>query len=126
MNTNSQRIAIATKLGWTQIQDSTPANSFGGSWHFKGYPPNAPTTGRKEYLPDYLGDLNVMHEAEKALLPDKNTNDNWAKYGEDWLWPKYVIILGETTKTSNISATAAERAEAWLKTFGLWTTDQVV
>lgn len=59
-------------------------------------------------LPDYLSDLNAMHEAEKIL----NTNQA-ADYCE-LLRP---IICGCWRL---VHATAAQRAEAFLKTLGLW------
>jgi hypothetical protein len=57
-----------------------------------------------EPLPDYLNDLNAMHEAEKVL-----TADQWFEY--DRLMP-----LRDPQK---IHATAAQRAEAFIKTLGL-------
>jgi len=59
-------------------------------------------------LPDYLSDLNAMHEAEKIL----NTNQA-ADYCE-LLRP---IICGCWRL---VHATAAQRAEAFLRTLGLW------
>jgi hypothetical protein len=58
--------------------------------------------------PDYLSDLNAMHEAEKVLSRD-------AKFA---YWHNLnKIVLG----TLHIPfATAAQRAEAFLKTIGKW------
>ncbi len=57
--------------------------------------------------PSYLTDLNAMHEAEKVLT-DEQQDDymNWLGncYSE---WP-------------SIHATAAQRAEAFLRTIGKW------
>jgi hypothetical protein len=59
---------------------------------------------------DYCNDLNAMHEAEKML--------------DNTLWWKYV---DELTKICGagvalcISATAQQRAEAFLKTINQWT-----
>ena len=53
-------------------------------------------------MPDYLNDLNAMHEAEKVL--------------NDHQWDDYICQLGHA-----MGATAAQRAEAFLKTLNLWT-----
>ena len=75
-------------------------------------------------LPDYLNDLNAMHEAEK-VLPDMASDDD----GRDQLG--YMETLADTLLakwSSNNSAdmwlithaTAAQRAEALLKALNLW------
>jgi hypothetical protein len=62
-------------------------------------------------LPDYLNDLNAMHEAEKMLEADDN--HAYGCYCSD-LYEKY----GNT-----VSLTASQRAEAFLRTIGKWTTN---
>jgi len=63
-----------------------------------------------EILPDYLNDLNAMHEAEKALRRDQ--------------WPDYYnnlcVIYDPVEDISVTHATAAQRAEAFCRTLGLW------
>lgn len=69
-----------------------------------------------ECVPDYLNDLNAMHEAENVL-------------GEKRI-RSYAFILAQVLDTSptvdlddqflNIHASAAQRAEAFLKTLNLW------
>jgi len=64
-------------------------------------------------LPDYLNDLNAMHEAEKVL------------YGN--LWQPYhdkLAMINCNARCGSypaIDATAAQRAEAFLRTLNLWT-----
>lgn len=79
MSPEAQRIAIAEACGW------------------KFYPLN---------LPNYLNDLNAMHEAEKRLSEEQMTiyTSNLFEICDDW--PKATL------------ATAAQRAEAFLKTVG--------
>ena len=55
--------------------------------------------------PDYCNDLNAMHEAEKVL-----TADQWYEY--DRLMP--------LRNPQKMHATAAQRAEAFLRTLGKW------
>ena len=68
-------------------------------------------------LPDYLSDLNAMHEAEKVLSDEQ--------------WPIYLNRLEEVTGAqehgtwweclrSAHHATAPQRAEAYLRTIGKW------
>jgi len=58
-------------------------------------------------VPGYLTDLNAMHEAEKVLIE----RDEWANY-ERTLTKRHLYP---------IRATAAQRAEAFLRTLGKWT-----
>jgi hypothetical protein len=69
-------------------------------------------------IPDYLHDLNAMHEAEKVLTA-KDIN-GWNAYtaqlakitgGHPWRNSKVFIL---------VHATAAQRSQAFLKTLGLW------
>ena len=69
-------------------------------------------------IPDYINDLNAMHEAEKLLIriyePPSAHKDYdtklWAKMRDDGL-----ELNGYTWH-----ATAKQRAEAFLKTLNLW------
>ena len=99
MSEEQQRIAIAEACGWTKISD----------WKAAGINGQHPTEPWTEVIPDYLNDLNAMHEAEKALD------------GMDQL--TYLAKLHECNhycSWAGTCATAAQRAEAFLKTLGLW------
>jgi len=130
MTNEAQRIAIAEACGWLRLtgepQDMLwPCNSYvtgrdglimkpPGVTHRHGAPP-----------PDYLNDLNAMHEAEKVLTErerlqyveeiGKQSRDEFAKTGRD---PRSCedreIIYW------HLSATATQRAEAFLRTLNLW------
>ncbi len=56
------------------------------------------------FIPNYTGDLNAMNEAEKAVLLG---NVGWVHYSH--------VLLDDDIHTS-----AARRAEAFLRTLGLW------
>lgn len=70
------------------------------------------------YLPDYPSDLNAMHEAEKEFW-NEDKGDSSSLVGN---------YLAHLTKMKNgvpwlvFHATAAQRAEAFLRTLNLWTT----
>ena len=100
MNKTEQRIAIAEACGWpsSTCNINHALQEIGGKWW-------ALT------LPDYLSDLNAMHEAEKVLF---KTND--------WSACKYDKMLWNMTSSWRWTATAAQRAEAFLKTLNLWKT----
>ena len=103
-NKEKQIIAIAEFCGWSQDEVLgwwAPDDSewYGTSWGI-------------DMLPDYLNDLNAMHDAEKMLFKfgPKDSNSIVANRMHD-----YAEALGY-----DIHATAEQRAEALLKTIGRW------
>lgn len=94
-----KRIRIAELCGWTRV---TPV-SF-SQW--EGVPPakhEASVLGHS-VIPDYLNDLNAMHEAEATLSDEqKDVMQIHMDYSVGVKWPRW-------------HATAAERAEAFLLT----------
>ena len=105
MKEEAQRIAIAEACGWRP-------DSRGLGW--------LSPQGCYDPEPDYLNDLNAMHEAEKVLSPA-----NQPARGESQ-WSEYLGWLGfcGENKTREVygcvTATAAQRAEAFLRTIGKW------
>ena len=99
MTPEQQRIAIAEACGWVHhhTHPSEPERRQ-LRWRFISD------------LPDYLNDLNAMYEAEKALTPDQ-----WVGY-----WSFLEPLACHPNHTSIIHATAAQRAEAFLRTLNLW------
>jgi hypothetical protein len=101
MNPNEQRIAIAKACG-------------------KGRAIAAAELSHRsldEYdIPDYLNDLNAMHDAEEVLTEAQSK--------------KYLHFLAQPASHpqeiyyneafSLVTATAAQRAEAFLRTLNLW------
>ncbi len=131
MKPEEQTIAIAESVGWKWIQTNFEAKSgfigtdspHSGNIPYQGrnYPSNAhlPTYGKA--IPDYLNDLNAMHDAMAYLDPEQMTQfaselsalvlENPHKYWWD-------LSSHEVGHVAN--ATAKQRAEAFLKTLGLW------
>jgi hypothetical protein len=62
--------------------------------------------------PDYLNDLNAMHEAEKTLRNQFTTL-------EEAYWRNLAYV-----QPHPIFATAVQRAEAFLRTVGKWEEDK--
>jgi hypothetical protein len=109
MTTEQQIIAIAEACGWTKCEHVASIN-------FPiGIPPanNPPKYGTYEngmaQLPDYPNNLNAMHEAEERLLID-----------DTHAFACYLSDLFEVHGCGAIHATAAQRAEAFLRTIGKW------
>lgn len=116
MNKEAQRIAIATAV-------------FGGRWYtnpegvsYLRFDEDRSKDRTLQNIPDYLTDLNAMHEAENIL--------NHEQQGQYCAWLKITIDRDCADIPGSISsllrswywhATAAQRAEAFLKTLNLWT-----
>lgn len=65
--------------------------------------------------PDYTGDLNAMHEAESYLATIVDTHGDLSEEYE-----KNLIEIGRLRGWPVWYSTAAQRAEAFLKTLNLW------
>ena len=108
MKPEQQRIAIAKACGWTQYKWRCGQHSY-STWVEPG---ETYKIGDRQIfnVPGYLNDLNAMHEAEKVLF-DKLY----------WAACDYEQCLQKITSSWAWHATAAQRAEAFLRTLNLWT-----
>ena len=114
MTPEQQRIAIAEACGWYDLVKQDVSL-------FGKHEPESQKTFELD-VPDYLNDLNAMHEAEKVLPIDRQY-----EYGE-----KLRVISGNVGPKgghftpngfgcyalAHLSAT--QRAEAFLRTLNLW------
>lgn len=125
MSPEAQRIAIAEAIGWRFHAHREIDLSLAGDRRLKEQAICrwcAP--GRAEWqletLPDFLNDLNAMHEAEKVLnreqqmeyitLINRMRNDV-ARQSQDWY---------QLEPFWQVHSTAGERAEAFLKCLEAW------
>jgi len=96
--------AIADHFGYDLI---------GGEWHMGGMLVFTETGAR--WKPTYCNDLNAMHEAEKSLSVPTHS---------DYICQLYYKTMGLGKGICDwqklATATAAQRAEAFLKTLNLW------
>jgi hypothetical protein len=125
MTPDQQRTAIATACGWKcaghpQQLEATEGYNFG--YQFVINPDGQLVTHNS--IPDYLNDLNAMHEAEKVLSGEqKEQFIFWLNH----LHPLADIHYSDKQNDmrlevfSLIHSTAAEKAEAFLRTLNLWT-----
>jgi len=113
MSPEAQRVAIAEACGWT-IWSFTGTHGDEVWWsHANG------VSKLRDNPPDYLSDLNAIHEVEKVL----RTNPDYMRLHA---WNVYCQHLGFYLTDRNvydnncIHTTAAQRAEAFLRTIGKW------
>jgi len=109
-----KRIRILIAIGWSlvnvyQWDESNPSVRLPKQFHVDKY-------GVIHNAPDVFSDLNAMHEAEKTL--------------ETGLRGRYLLNLERTTNNAEqkawpeVTATAAQRAEAFGLTLNLWEAGQ--
>ena len=96
MKPEQQRIAIAEACGLTDEEWICAK----GEWCFNSC------------VPDYINDLNAMHEAEKTL--NQNLAAEYARMLTSIAWQS------EQPTFAPMTATAAQRAEAFLCTIEKW------
>lgn len=116
MTDTEKRRAIAEFAGWTGIVNSHPLAA-PGAW--VGYPPGR-GPGSQQELPDYLGDLNAMHEVEENLNHQQQ-EDYVLALRRITVVPaevEYGAINVISTKWIMIHSTASQRAEALLAVIG--------
>jgi hypothetical protein len=113
MNQQQQIIAIAEACGWKNA-DHPDAMKLKQGWTMpeKWCMDPKGVLRFNHHRPDYLNDLNAMHEAEMVLILDCV----WATYLD-----KLSVVVAEK---SLVNATAAQRAEAFLRTIGKWEDDE--
>lgn len=115
MTPEAQRIAIAEACGLKDIKHTKHEkldleNRSIVYWSgLTGIPPGFTHYENRIKIPDYLNDLNGMHEAENGL-----TEDLAEKFCA-WL-----LKLNGYKHDRVVSCTAIQRAEAFLRTLGKW------
>jgi hypothetical protein len=110
MKPEAQRTAIAQACGWKRRGHH--------GWSIAYW--CDPRGSARDSIPDYLSDLNAMHEAEKQLsvhLSARYENILISIIRPEWKRSDY------TASWLRIHATAAQRAEAFLRTLNLWEDD---
>ena len=106
MSPEAQRIAIAEACGYTQ-----GIGMHGLEWWTN-------SEGVHDEPPDYLADLNAMHEAEEVMTEMQRCDYSSHLYD---LACKHQEV---TEKWRYLSMAAAQRAEALLRTLGKWEDEQ--
>ena len=118
MDPIKQQKAMLLATGWKQCDYHTDPVAVGLWYH-----PDAPQCADGKYCtedntPDHLNDLNAMHEAEKVLPVAKRVSymmelTEQIAFNRD-------LETSEQIEWATYHATAAQRAEAFLRTIGKW------
>jgi|LakMenEpi03Aug12_release.lakeMendotaPanAssembly.Ray.scaffolds.fasta_scaffold93259_7 hypothetical protein len=108
MNKEKQQIKIAEAVGWKKLKGFSDSG-----WPLLLTPPEKPNKeGYLEAIPDYLNDLNAVHELEQWMFQSYETLEGAERLS---LYTKLLCKLEHP-----LFATASQRAEAFLKTLNLW------
>lgn len=102
MSDKEINIAMAKACGW----EVRPYSDMLVWYNPKGHACPVERGHRNKCLPNYVNDLNVMHEAEKVM-----NSEQWVAYGKE---------LSRLDVFPMVHATARQRAEAFLRTLGKW------
>jgi len=126
MNPEHQNLTIALAAGWKPLYDDKDNQSTDiwfnpkGGKIWQGHDLGTIRTGVK----DYVNDLNAMHEAEETVIKSHEQMEDFADH-------LCKIVLGYKSTIGSINlnrwafvravrATAAQRAEAFLRTLNKW------
>ena len=126
MTPEAQQIAIAEACGWkdvkhTKHEEVDIENRSIIHWSgLTGIPPEFAHWANRVRIPDYLNDLNAMHEVEK-VLSSKNEPVKGESQRSAYLdWLGYCGENNTSEVYGCVSATASQRAKALLKALNLW------
>lgn len=120
MSPEKQRIAIAEACGWEWCEilgrpcdPPYRALFMRGSGRIKAdmdaVPCSWPWVFSEGSVPDFLSDLNAMHKAEETLTKNQGLS-----------YYTTIGIICDFDERRRLCATAAQRAEAFLRTIGKW------
>jgi len=121
MSPEEQRIAIAEACGWQDLREEMAYVDWVASRELWGC--RREDDDMRKEVPDYPNDLNAMHEAVEKL-----TTRQKLAYAEHLMDACRAYPVGGVPDwhhdrkglTAVSQATAAQRAEAFLKTLNLW------
>jgi len=127
MMPDAQRIVIAEVCGWKRVPERDHLLPDGV---LQALPEcfvhdEEETVWTEHDLPDYLNDLNAMHEAEKTLTKDKTkplSTDQRCLFINHLgkIIGCWTVVHEHNTLFQLAHATAAQRAEAFLRTIEKW------
>ena len=113
MTPEQMRVAIAESVGWRSVHTHKQTRIV------LGENPIRKDDFYYDNVPDYLNNLNAMHEIEK-----NTTNEYWEQLAILTLTHYDFNLYGESVPASAwkdfAHATALQRAEAYLRIKGLW------
>lgn len=132
MNKDKQWAAIAEACGWKHHDATSESPVIKGGMRLPNYFENRDTVDAWTHAnepgvycepPRYLTDLNAMHEAEKVFYADAKQSERYADFLLDVFEMPSAFIGTARCAFLTAHATAAQRAEAFLRTIGKWEND---
>lgn len=123
MNNEEQRIAIAQACGWTCVRPCE-MRQIDGEMKVVGIWGESPAPcATMPWVPDYLTDLNAMHEAVNHACETGGFT-----FQERYVRELRAVVTRRRRDCNEMQidywmaeATAGQRAEAFLRTLNLWT-----
>ena len=121
MTPEKQRLVIASACGWILNPECDfLGKAFPQCWTHDDY-----NMVFHDYeLPNYTEDLNAMHEAESVCIGTVHAKKHGQMLQEVTGWHCVGIVPDHARDLTHLSklsrATAAQRAEAFLRTLNLW------
>lgn len=113
MSPKQQQIAIAKACNWKQVTwDNKPEEIWEQITPFY-------CVSAESKLPDYLNDLNAMHQAEKVLTQEQMID--YSRYVGKTITSHLPASRAAWMDFKLIHVTAAQKSKAFLQTLGLWT-----
>ena len=108
LSPEEQKIKVAELCGWKFVTNHPTRENH---W-VRPSDPTFPISQEVvlQWMPDYLNDLNAMHEAERAYFRARTCEDPYLRYRR-----KLIEVVGGDLIDA-ITATAAQRAEAFVCT----------
>ena len=124
MDKQRQRLAIAEQMGWRfypneDLKDVIITFVTKNKNNIWGLDPNGELRFQHA-IPDYLNDLNAMHEVEKTLQHCDDTGSDLGEFIDRLVDLSCEAPSHPSGYGTAVSATAAQRAEAFLRTIGKW------
>lgn len=127
MTPEKQRIKIAEACGWKGPHHPDNVKSMDGWWSQTRGTWWINPQGQRVMIsdvPNYLNDLNAMHEAESVCIGTIHAKKHGQMLQEVTGWHCVGIVPDHARDLTHLSklsrATAAQRAESFLKTLNLW------
>lgn len=115
-NDNEINVAIAKHLGWKDVGKIDPFRGISPQWEnvtaFEGGSFDAPIWD----IPDFVNDLNAMHEAELSLYKDPLLPKKYTQILKSVICAEAGVKKARMDFDICITATARQRAEAFCRT----------
>jgi hypothetical protein len=119
MTPDEQRVAIAKACGWKCNGDPDQLTATQG-WQFAHQCVLSPEGKLVTHnsIPDYINDLNAMHEAEKVLTQEQMIA--YSRHVGKLVTSHLPASRAAWMDFKLINSTAAQRSEAFIRTLNLW------